>query len=110
MMRPMPVRTVFARMLFVVGDRVLLASRRGEGWFFLPGGPVRPGQTIEQTLRRELREDTGLVARSLDFVGCHEHSYADPGGRLHRELDVVFAAHLGHVGDLVSRDDEVDLN
>lgn len=104
-----PVVALSARMLCVVGDRVLLASRRGDEWFFLPGGNVAPGETVETALHRELRDRTGLVAYSLDFVGCVEHTYRD-GLTPRYEMNVVFAARLPAGADIASRDPEIDVN
>jgi 8-oxo-dGTP diphosphatase len=52
----------------VCGDRVMLV-RRGRapslGLYAFPGGRVEPGETAEQAARRELFEETGLVAGRL---------------------------------------------
>ena len=52
----------------VCGDRVLLV-RRGRapslGLYAFPGGRIEPGETAEQAARRELFEETGLVAGRL---------------------------------------------
>jgi 8-oxo-dGTP diphosphatase len=55
------------------GDR-LLAARRSEpahlaGGWELPGGKVDPGETDEQALLRECREELGVTIRLLDRVG-----------------------------------------
>jgi len=55
------------------GDR-LLAARRLEppelaGGWELPGGKVDPGETDEQALVRECREELGVLIRLLDRVG-----------------------------------------
>jgi 8-oxo-dGTP pyrophosphatase MutT (NUDIX family) len=56
------------------GD-VLLITRRAPGLrahagqWALPGGRRDPGETIEGTALRELREETGLVAAPADILG-----------------------------------------
>ena len=55
------------------GARELLAARRIEppelaGGWELPGGKVEPGESEEQALARELREELGIVVRGLDPV------------------------------------------
>ena len=55
------------------GDR-LLAARRLEppelaGGWELPGGKVDPGETDEEALVRECREELGITIRLLDRVG-----------------------------------------
>lgn len=102
-------RVLSARILFVLGDRVLLASRRGEECYYLPGGNVEPGEGIEAALQRELREDVGIIPRSLDFVGTVEHNYA-AGGKSWHEVNVVFAANVPRYAELGSRSDDVDIS
>jgi 8-oxo-dGTP pyrophosphatase MutT (NUDIX family) len=102
-------RVLSARVLFVLGDHVLLANRTGEEWYHLPGGNVEPGEGVEAALHRELREEAGITPRSLDFVGTFEHFYIAGGIRWH-EVNVVFAAGVPRYAELVSRTDDVDIS
>lgn len=44
--------------LFFAGDRLLMTRLHSRGWD-IPGGHVEPGETPEQTVRRETYEETG---------------------------------------------------
>lgn len=63
--------------------RVLLIERGLEpyrGHWALPGGFMRPGETVEQCARRELREETGLGDIWLRQVGVYSRPGRDPRG------------------------------
>ncbi len=55
-------------------ERVLLQHRTDMNIWGLPGGVLEPGEDIETCARRELLEDTGLLAGDLSLVGV----YTDP--------------------------------
>ncbi len=48
---------------------VLLQLRSDFGTWGLPGGAMEPGETLEETARRELYEETGLHAGPLRLLG-----------------------------------------
>jgi len=58
--------------LFIVRDGKLLLGKRqnsfGAGKWGLPGGHLEKDETIEQAALRELKEETGLTAKSVEFV------------------------------------------
>jgi 8-oxo-dGTP diphosphatase len=63
------------------GDRVLICQRRagsrfGLKWEF-PGGKLEECEAPEECLRRELREELGVVAEVGPEVFRTEHRYAD---------------------------------
>jgi 8-oxo-dGTP diphosphatase len=69
--------------VFDSSDRLLLIRRRHppfDGQFALPGGFVDYGETTEAAARRELMEETGLIARDLRLVGVYSDPKRDPRG------------------------------
>lgn len=102
-----PIRTLYARVLLTLGEHVVVANRRGAPWFFLLGGHVRPGESVEETLHRVLRRTAGFPVRSLDFVGAIENIYLD--GRSWHQINVIFAAAVPRYAEFGSRIDEIDL-
>jgi len=62
--------------------RILLARRAGEpgaGLWDLPGGFMDEGEEPLDTLRRELREETGLEIEPGEFLGGLPDRYGDDG-------------------------------
>jgi len=60
--------TVGAGVIVRKDRAVLLQRRRDGGDWSLPGGAKELGESLEETARRELFEETGLTARTLRFV------------------------------------------
>jgi ADP-ribose pyrophosphatase YjhB (NUDIX family) len=48
-------------------DRILLQRRTDNGQWAIPGGIMEPGETFEETARRETREEVGLDLGELQF-------------------------------------------
>lgn len=50
--------------------RVLLQRRSDDRSWCIPGGAVEPGERLEDAARRELREETGLIAIELTLLSA----------------------------------------
>jgi 8-oxo-dGTP diphosphatase len=61
---------VFA-LIFDENQRILLAHRRDIDWWNLPGGGMEHGETVEDAVRREVREETGLEVEVKYLVGVY---------------------------------------
>lgn len=90
------------------GREVLLIRRAREPWkgmWALPGGFVEVGERVEETVRRELVEETGLRGDIVDLLGVWSDPKRDPRGHI---VTVVFVLKVSGIVD-VGRDEEETL-
>lgn len=75
------------------GDSILLVrhEKNGASYWLLPGGGVEFGETLDEALRREMREETELEVRVGDLVFACD-SIAPDGSR--HLVSLCFAADV----------------
>ena len=61
---------VFA-LIFDLENQILLGHRRDIDWWNLPGGGMEFGETVDEALCREVREETGLEVKVDRLVGVY---------------------------------------
>ncbi|MGY2004689.1 NUDIX domain-containing protein [Blastococcus sp. SYSU DS1024] len=90
-------------------ERRLLLVRRGNepgrGLWSLPGGRVEPGETVDQAVEREVREETGLRVRAGAEVGRIRIA----GGAVVYDVVDVACALLEPGAQPVAGDDALDV-
>ena len=67
-----PEPTVGALIFNPEGKIFLMKSHKWHDNFVIPGGHIELGETVEQALKREIKEETGLDIFDLDFLGWQE--------------------------------------
>lgn len=79
------------------GERVLLALRRDIDWWNLPGGGMEAGETVDEAMRREVHEETGLEVEVGQLVGV----YSKP-----QKQEVVLTFRCRVIGGTLSATEE----
>jgi 8-oxo-dGTP diphosphatase len=95
--RTYPTRPYLAVSAAIFHDGRVLIVRRGRppahGLYTLPGGGVELGESLEQAVIREVREETGLAIAPLALVGFREAIVRDAAGKVERHFVILpFAA------------------
>lgn len=58
---------------------------RYEGWV-LPKGTVEKGENHRETAIREVREETGVTGKIIDYIDKSEYSFNTPSGIVNKEV------------------------
>jgi 8-oxo-dGTP diphosphatase len=90
-------------------DKVLLIKRRTlpfKGYWALPGGRVDPGESVEQTIVREVKEETGLDVIVVRKIG----DYHEQGVQEGEEYDYYPACFLVKTlgGEIKKQESEIE--
>ena len=94
----MPRINVAAGILYAPDKRVLITERVDDGpfhglWEF-PGGKIARGESAEDALRRELREEIGIAVRRCQRFMRVQHDYPD------RQVNLEFFKVLDWSGEI----------
>jgi ADP-ribose pyrophosphatase YjhB (NUDIX family) len=97
--RTYPTRPYLAVSAAIFRDGKVLIARRARppahGLYTLPGGGVELGETLEQAVIREVREETALEIEPIELAGFRQAIVRDAAGRIERHFVVLpFAARF----------------
>ena len=84
---------------------VLVGRARPERWSIPKGTPI-PGETLEETAMREVREETGLSVKILERLGDITYWFSTRGTRHHKTVHFYLLEALG--GNMDDHDWEND--
>jgi 8-oxo-dGTP pyrophosphatase MutT (NUDIX family) len=88
------------------GPEVALLGRMNDGSWVFPKGTPTPGESLEATALREVREETGLDVRIVRPLGEMTYSFVAGGERIHKVVHFFLMEAVG--GDPSLHDAEYD--
>jgi A/G-specific adenine glycosylase len=87
--------------LVTKAKKLLVCQRRADdtlgGYWEFPGGKCEEGETLEQCLARELREELAIAAKPIARLTTIEHSYPHALVRLHPFICNHVAGNVQHL-------------
>jgi len=89
---------------------VLLQLRADNHCWGYAGGSVEPDEVVEDAARRELYEETGLIAREMELFGVFsgpDTHYIYPNGDEVSNVDIVYLCKV-YEGQLTCQEGEVE--
>lgn len=94
---------IIARAIVVRDNKVLVCINKEEGHKFFPGGHVEFGESVEEALVREFKEETGAEITDIKFIDVVENRYIDKEQKRH-EINLVYKAKIAEDKDTVSQE------
>lgn len=106
------INEIIVRLVIKRGGRVLLCKNKFTEGYFLPGGHVEFGDSFQQTIFKEMKEELGWSEKELvniSFVGYLENSYLHKiDGDTHHEVNMIFKAEVNKNAVVESQEDHID--
>ncbi len=102
----MPNIEIISRAIILDRDKILLCKKKGNDYYFLPGGHVEFDETAKVALRRELKEELGVEAKKIEYVGTVENMFSENGNR-HHEINLIFFVEPKNHSS-ISNEDHID--
>ena len=90
-------------------ERILLQLRSDNNCWGYPGGSVELDEVVMEAAKRELFEETGLIAKKLELFGIYsgkETHYIYPNGDEVSNVDIVYLCK-DYEGILIESNEEV---
>src|SRR5689334_16896369 len=89
------IRVAVSAFILNDADQLLLIRRSDNGLYSIPGGGLEVGETITQTVVREVHEETGVIVEVTGLIGIYSnpaHIIAYDDGEVRQEFSLCFRA------------------
>lgn len=100
---------LIVRVVIKRDECILLCKPVDKEYFYLPGGHVEFGDTLEETLYKELSEETAIEKNEIEnitLVSHLEQVYGENEQKRH-ELNMIYAVGLVTDKEITSQEDHI---
>lgn len=80
---------IILRAIIVSDGKILLCQPLDKLYYYLPGGHLEKGEGLEDSLKRELKEEASVEIKSMQFLDLKEHFYDG-----HHEINLIYKVEL----------------
>lgn len=109
---PEDVKAGVAGIIFDKKQQVLMMKRADNGLWGIPSGHVEPGETVEEAIIREIKEETGLRVKVNRLIGVYSDPvsqvFSYPNGETSHFITTCFECEV--VGGTLSSENEETLD
>ncbi len=100
-----------SRCLIIQEDNIILCKNIAGDYYFLPGGGLEIGETLNQCITRELNEEMGILETDIHIhdgiILAVENQGYDSNGRFMYGIELVKRVDI-NVTDIHSQEDLID--
>ena len=96
--------------MIIHGTKILAMHDQRSPYYYLPGGRVQLGETVEEAVLREMREELEIEANIVRPLWFNQGFFTeDVSGEQFHEICVYFLMDISHT-DLLSKGEQFVLN
>ncbi len=100
---------VIARAIIIVEGKVLCQRNVEKDEYALPGGHIERGETVRETLIRELEEETGMPIFVGKLTYINENFFEQDGEEIHEIGFYFLSSIIGDIPETIeSREEHID--
>lgn len=96
---------LIVRALIIRNRKILVCQTNGRSYYFLPGGHVEFGETMQEALKRELYEELEAKIVRSQFIGGFENLFEQDGEKKH-EVSFIFHVDID-ISEVVAKEEHI---